>query len=342
MLGTLLETVLGRPSNYKLPLRPGIGDSISKYGVGLHYRNLRHGNVLLGRYVLVDEPPSTFGHSRNSGSFVFRAADLETGDSDLVLKVFAPGIYDDATGYSGKHVVNTRNALVRAANEASALKHLKSLGERQVSEYIDDRMEWSQAYPVPVVITRFIPYQKLLEYKKQNNPDFDASMEIAINLGEVVERIHRAGIIHRDLHPVNVFVNPETRRPIVFDFDWSSFYRRGLAGIGRNDLDSGMDFHHLPPEEWHEEQLDFRADVYSLGCTIFYLLRDFFPIDWNRGSIEVKPEEKGLMNADFVWLGMASRKFPEKLRKIILAATAEDPKNRYNSVAEFVADLRAA
>ncbi|HEX3481297.1 MAG TPA: serine/threonine-protein kinase [Kofleriaceae bacterium] len=95
-----------------------------------------------------------------------------------------------------------------------------------------------------------------------------------------VAEAHRAGLIHRDLKPSNIMVERGADgelRPFVMDFglarDWTNAMTMTGTVLGTPD--------YMPPEQARGEvkQLDRRADVYSLGATLYALLVGRAPIE---------------------------------------------------------------
>ncbi|HEX7843383.1 MAG TPA: serine/threonine-protein kinase, partial [Kofleriaceae bacterium] len=95
-----------------------------------------------------------------------------------------------------------------------------------------------------------------------------------------VAEAHRAGLIHRDLKPANIMVERGADgelRPFVMDFglarDWTNATTMTGTVLGTP--------HYMPPEQARGEvhQLDRRADVYSLGATLYTLLVGRGPIE---------------------------------------------------------------
>ncbi len=106
--------------------------------------------------------------------------------------------------------------------------------------------------------------------------DWPRSLRILDQVCESLAEAHSAGIIHRDLKPENIMIldqGPETDRVKVLDF--------GLAKITENANDvftvhSARDLFGTPfymsPEQIRSEEIDPRADIYSLGCLLYRTL----------------------------------------------------------------------
>ena len=63
-----------------------------------------------------------------------------------------------------------------------------------------------------------VPGQNLAEYTERKPLELDRFFSIAIQLSEVVDRIHCRRVIHRDIKPTNILIDPETGRVCLADF----------------------------------------------------------------------------------------------------------------------------
>lgn len=93
--------------------------------------------------------------------------------------------------------------------------------------------------------------------------------EVVSALGE----IHAAGIIHRDVNPANILLNPATGQVKLIDFGISTRLQGQDPGFRRPELIEGT-LAYLAPEQSGRmnRAVDFRADYYSLGATLYHLL----------------------------------------------------------------------
>jgi serine/threonine-protein kinase len=144
-------------------------------------------------------------------------------------------------------------------------------------------------------------------------------------------------VVHRDIKPSNIVITPAGRARIV---------DMGLARLtplaGDNDLtESGMTlgtFDYIAPEQARDARAaDARSDLYSLGCTIFYMLAGRPP--FAEGTIvqkllqhqqEPPPAIDGLRPD-----------VPRRFAAILARLMEKDPADRHQRPAELVADLVA-
>lgn len=152
-----------------------------------------------------------------------------------------------------------------------------------------------------------------------------------------LKHIHERGLIHRDLKPSNIMREEKARAVKVLDLGLchclNEFTLTG-SNAGTLTRDGVMlgtpDF--MPPEQSRNPHgVDIRADLYSLGCTFFYLLTGRLPYE---GS----PVEKLMQHntAPIPPLVLPHGPTPAALAAIVERMMAKDPEERFQSPQELI------
>ena len=91
-----------------------------------------------------------------------------------------------------------------------------------------------------------------------------------------LQHAHERGMVHRDIKPANLIVASEGKKPIVkvLDFGLAKVTSEGQAdgGLTREGQMLGTPEYIAPEQIRDAQSADIRADIYSLGCTLYYLL----------------------------------------------------------------------
>lgn len=161
------------------------------------------------------------------------------------------------------------------------------------------------------------------------------SAQIVATIAEALESAHRAGIVHRDVKPSNILMDP-VLGPRLTDF-----------GIARQITDETRSeqteligsCHYMSPEQASiaGARIDQRTDIFSLGVVLYELLSSRLPFDGPtiplvlRAVVECSPAR----------LRSLERQIPVDLETICRKAMEREPGNRYQSAAHLAADLRS-
>jgi serine/threonine protein kinase len=149
------------------------------------------------------------------------------------------------------------------------------------------------------------------------------SLITAIEVARALAQLHRIGICHIDLNPMNVLYRTEKGHPVVRLVDFESSYEvaRHAAGEAYNPSTttgySAPEVSRLAMDATHP--LDARADVYSLGAVLYTMLAGF---DWTWQSDVGAAIER-------------DRAIDPELTAILRSAVEKDPTNRCGSIQEF-------
>ncbi|RMG15740.1 MAG: serine/threonine protein kinase [Planctomycetota bacterium] len=151
--------------------------------------------------------------------------------------------------------------------------------------------------------------------RRQGRLNLVPAVEICLALADALAYAHARGVVHRDVKPSNVILDREGR-PKLIDFGLA-LPVESLASVSLTGAGPCGTLDYMAPEQWRgAHDVDGRADVYSLGATLYRLLTGNSPRVIREGRL------------------------PEPAREVVLAAVEEDPGDRYDDMRAFGAALR--
>lgn len=144
----------------------------------------------------------------------------------------------------------------------------------------------------PWFAMEFVPGTDLQHYVEEHGPlNLDTAIGFIEQVAQGLESLHERGIIHRDIKPSNLILTPEGTIKLV-DFGLArqdpdatdspdeqfTMLTESWAAMGTVD--------YMAPEQAHDARsVDQRADLYSLGCTLYFLVHGRPPF---RGETDVE------------------------------------------------------
>ncbi|MBI4913100.1 MAG: protein kinase [Acidobacteria bacterium] len=164
----------------------------------------------------------------------------------------------------------------------------------------------------------------------------DAKLRLMVAIADGVQAAHRQGLIHRDLKPGNLMVEPDEAggwRPYVMDFGLARDDASGTLTMAGTLLGSPA---YMAPEQIAGGWVDPRTDVYGLGASLFECLTGRPPFQGQTlPEVLHKVQTERLPALRSLCPGL-----PGDLEVILACATAKDPGSRYPSAAAFRDDLQ--
>ncbi len=161
-------------------------------------------------------------------------------------------------------------------------------------------------------------------------------LEIAIALCDTLDILYQDRIIHKDIKPSNILINPETRQIKLIDFSIASMLPRETKEIqNANSLEGTLAY--LSPEQTGRMNrgIDYRSDFYSLGITFYELLTGSLPFQSN-DPIELVHCH---LARSPIPVHQVSPHIPVALSEIISKLMAKNAENRYQSALGIKHDL---
>ncbi|MBL9001941.1 MAG: serine/threonine protein kinase [Phycisphaerae bacterium] len=225
--------------------------------------------------------------------------------------------------------------------ESELLARLRHPGIAQVYE-AGTHTEASTGLAVPYFAMEFIPEAKeLCQYADAHNLDRAARIALFQRVCDAVQHGHQRGVIHRDLKPANILVD-SAGNPKIIDFGVArASTEEGDPRVTQQTTPGQMigTLQYMAPEQCGGDSgdIDVRADVYALGVILFELLS---------GRPPYELEGKSLFEAAMIVRedpptrpGTIVRDLRGDLETILLKALEKNRAQRYDSAADFAADL---
>jgi|GEM_PF-3404900 len=182
------------------------------------------------------------------------------------------------------------------------------------------------------IATEIISGGSLEELLEKKGPLPEAQvLEFAIQVASGLEAAHRIGVVHRDLKPGNILFD-QMRTAKVVGF--------GLSGLEQN-AGSGNVWGtpaYLPPERLQGLAEDFRADIYTLGATLFHALTGRPPFEGNDGTAVAMKRLQGPAPSVHPFAPNVSQPTVFVLHKMM----ERDPSARFQSYQELIEGLQFA
>jgi hypothetical protein len=151
-----------------------------------------------------------------------------------------------------------------------------------------------------------------------------------------LQHAHERGLVHRDIKPHNLLLTPGGQVKVL-DFGLARVLEEG--GTGAASLPSGTLLgtpDYVAPEQARDPgRADIRADVYSLGCTLYFLLAGRPPFPSGTPLQKLLAHQECSPPA----LATASGDVPQALTRVLERMLAKDPARRYATPADLAADL---
>ncbi|MCL2454914.1 MAG: Stk1 family PASTA domain-containing Ser/Thr kinase [Micrococcales bacterium] len=227
------------------------------------------------------------------------------------------------------------NRFRREAQAAAALNHpaivaVYDTGEEQVIE------PTGHGASVPYIVMEYVEGHTLREMLRDGRPlPADEALAILVGVLSALEYSHRAGIVHRDIKPANVMITTAGAVKVM-DFGIARAVADSAATMTQASAVVGT-AQYLSPEQARGEQVDARSDLYSAGCLLFELLtgRPPFMAD---SMVAVAYQH---VREEAPRPSVLNPSIPQVLDQIVYMALAKEREARYQTAAEFRADLEA-
>ncbi len=255
----------------------------------LHDGTTEPGTVIDGRYKVL----STIG--RGGFAVVFKAKQLSTGQV-VALKVMRPqrianlgtadvelARFDREMELIGRlqhpHVVRLIDSgsleveTLRPSATSQVFARMSSeVPSKEGTHPIEKKVVKSRKQQVPYIAMEYLDGRPFSEIIADEAPmPVESAIELMLPVVSAIEAAHRAGIVHRDLKPPNIIVMHRNGRPHpkVLDFGIAKLLDEGVTQLTVDSEFLGTPEYMSPEQARGAEELDARADQYTVGVLLY-------------------------------------------------------------------------
>ncbi|MBK4731982.1 AAA family ATPase [Oxynema sp. CENA135] len=181
----------------------------------------------------------------------------------------------------------------------------------------------------------------LKEIIKTSPLTLDDRLKLAIQACEAIGEIHGVHVIHKDINPSNLAVNPETGELKAIDFGLATVLTREHPTLKNPSILEGT-LTYISPEQTGRmnRSLDYRSDFYSFGIALYEMFSGRVPFESDDAlelvHCHIAKTPKPLCELNAIADG---KPIPEAISKIVMKLLAKNAEERYQSAWGIKADL---
>ena len=258
---------------------------------------------MIGRYEIVDE--------------------LGRGAMGVVYKARDPAI--DRVVAMKTYIGEDDEFRMRFEREARAAGKLSHSGVVTIHDLVKN--ENGQ----PHIVMEFVDGTTLTRMLAGKQISYSRAVEIGIELAQALDYAHGQGLVHRDIKPDNIIIAKDGRAKIM-DF--------GIARVGSADLTQAGQILGTPsfmaPEQYLSSRVDSRADLFSLGSTLYFMFTGEKPF---RGKTAAALAD-AITTSDPRPPSVVNAHLPVEIDGILKKCLEKKPEDRYQAARELAAALK--
>jgi serine/threonine protein kinase len=248
------------------------------------------------------------------------------GGMGVVLKAFDPALHRNvAIKVLSPHLASHgagRRRFLREARSAAAVAH----------EHVVSVFAVVETAPLPFIVMEYVPGGSLQDRLDRHGPlALPEILRIGMQTAAGLAAAHAQGLVHRDVKPANILLENGIERVKLTDFGLARVVAD--ASMTQSGIVAGTP-HYMAPEQARGETTDHRADLFSLGSTLYAMctglppFRAETPVAVVRRVADDEPRPIREINPEI----------PAWLEAIVERLHAKDPAERFGSASEL-ADL---
>ncbi|MDY7005570.1 MAG: AAA family ATPase [Cyanobacteriota bacterium] len=254
---------------------------------------------------------------------------LYQGNNSIIYRALRQYDYTPVVLKTQMYEYPAPEEIARIRHEHNILKHLKVEGIVKSIDLIDHEYRL-------ILILEYFKSLSLKQYITDSFITIPQFLKIAIQLSRTLDRIHQQQIIHKDIKPHNVLLDPTTQETKIIDFSIATRLETETQTIINPSYIEGT-LAYISPEQTGRMNrcIDYRSDFYSLGVTFYEILTKQLPFYSNdpmeviHSHIAKAPIPPHQVNPEI----------PIAISSIVMKLLSKNAEDRYQSALGLTADL---
>ncbi|HLF92503.1 MAG TPA: serine/threonine-protein kinase, partial [Planctomycetota bacterium] len=188
--------------------------------------------------------------------------------------------------------------------------------------------------PLAYLLMEFLDGESVQEVLDRQKHLLEAqALEIILETAKAIDHMQSRGIIHRDIKPGNIFLCRDGKVKVL-DLGFAQEIKSD--GTGEEEETTSGTVQYMSPEQARgQRDLDVRADIYSLGATLYHMVMGELPFSGG-DSLEVMAKQvMEALNSS----GIKNRRLSKHMHYFIERMMSKDKDLRFSTPRELVEDI---
>jgi len=193
------------------------------------------------------------------------------------------------------------------------------------------------------VVTEFVEGETLAARLQRGPLPLNEAMQVALAIGDALDKAHRAGIVHQAVKPSNVMLTRTGAKLLDFGLadlrpskaavvPQSAMATVGVAGAKL----SGIHIEYTSPEQLEGKPGDARADIFSFGATVYEMVTAKKAFEGKSRAVLIA----AITTAEPDPLTLFQPKAPRALQHVVERCLEKDPEDRWQTAHDMMVQLR--
>jgi serine/threonine-protein kinase len=216
----------------------------------------------------------------------------------------------------------------REAKIAAKLSHNNVVNAIDAGE-VDGHYYFVMEYVEGITIKDFLDKKSCFEEKD--------ALRIAIAVAEALKHAHERGLIHRDIKPENVIITKDGNVKLA-DLGLARLTDDEKLGLSEAGMAIGTPYYISPEQVRGQINIDIRADIYSLGATLYHMVTGKVPYGGETPNEVMKKHVDP--NIAIVPPDHLNTKLSGGLGMVVETMLAKNREHRYQTPDDLILDIK--